>query len=80
MGAMKALRDAGKKVPQDVAIIAIDGIEASEYTNPVLSTLCQPMEQMGIRSVDVLTNILNNGGSHQHLTLPTALREGETLR
>lgn len=80
MGAMKALRDAKKIVPDDVAVIAIDGIEASEYTNPVLSTLCQPMEHIGIKAVDVLVDIIDNEGPHQHLTLPTTLREGETLR
>ena len=80
MGAMKALREAGKKVPDDVAVIAIDGIEASEYTNPVLSTFCQPMEQIGIKAVNVLVDIIDNGGTHKHLTLPTTLREGETLK
>ena len=39
MGAMKALKEANKKVPDDMAVIAIDGIEASEYMNPELSTL-----------------------------------------
>ena len=79
MGAMKALRDCGKKVPEDVSVIAIDGIEASEYMNPVLSTLCQPMEKMGTEAVKLLVDIVNGKNIHKHIILPTTLREGETL-
>ena len=80
MGAMKALREAGKKMPDDVAVIAIDGIEASEYMNPVLSTLCQPMEKMGSEAVKLLVDIINGKRTYRHVILPTTLREGETLK
>lgn len=80
MGAMKALRDAGKRVPEDVSVIAIDGIEASEYMNPVLSTLCQPMEKMGTEAVKLLVDIIDGKNVHRHIILPTTLREGETLK
>ena len=80
MGAMKAIRDAGKKVPDDISVIAIDGIEASEYMNPVLSTLCQPMEKMGNEAVKLLVNIIEGENVHRHIVLPTSLRNGETLK
>lgn len=80
MGAMKALRDSGKKVPGDVAVIAIDGIEASEYMNPVLTTLCQPMEQMGNEAVKLIIDIIKGKDSHKHILLPTTLRVGESLK
>ena len=80
MGAMKAIRDAGKRVPDDISVIAIDGIEASEYMNPVLSTLCQPMEQMGNEAVKLLVNIIEGENIHRHIVLPTSLRNGETLK
>ncbi len=80
MGAMKALRDAGKSVPRDVALIAIDGIEASEYMNPVLSTLCQPMDELGSEAVKLVVDIIEGKGEHKHVTLPTKLRKGETLK
>ena len=80
MGAMKALREAGKNVPKDVAVIAIDGIEASEYMNPVLSTICQPMEKMGSEAVKLLVDIIKGKRSHKHVIVPTSLREGETLK
>lgn len=80
MGAMKALREAGISIPEDVAVIAIDGIEASEYMNPVLSTLCQPMEQMGDEAVKLVVDIINGKKNHKHIVLSTTLREGESLR
>ncbi len=80
MGAMKALREANIKIPEDVAVLAIDGIEASEYTNPVLSTLCQPMEEMGAEAVKLVVDIIKGKKNHKHIVLPTMLREGESLR
>ena len=80
MGAMKALREAGKSIPKDVAVIAIDGIEASEYMNPVLSTLCQPMDKLGTEAVRLLVDIIENKNTHKHLMLNTVLRQGETLK
>ena len=79
MGAMKALKEAKKSVPDEVAVISIDGIEASEYTNPVLATFCQPMEQMGQEAVKLLVGIISGDNSHKHVTLKTTLRHGESL-
>ncbi len=80
MGAMKALRENGKSIPQDVAVIAIDGIEASEYMNPVLSTLCQPMAEMGKEAVKQMVGIIKGKTKHRHILLQTKLRTGESLR
>ncbi|WP_255396683.1 substrate-binding domain-containing protein [Pseudobutyrivibrio sp. YE44] len=80
MGAMKALREKGKDIPKDVALIAIDGIEASEYMNPVLSTLCQPMDDMGSEAVKQVVGLIKGKINHKHIVLPTTLRAGETLR
>jgi len=80
MGAMKAIRDKGKKIPSDIAMISIDGIEASEYTNPVLSTLCQPMERMGHEAAKLLVDIIEGKKTNKHLIVPTTFRVGETLK
>ena len=80
MGAMKAIREKGKRIPKDMAVIAIDGIEASEYMNPVLSTICQPMEKMGNEAVKLLVDIIEGKKSNKHLIVPTSFRQGETLK
>ena len=43
IGAMRALMDAGRRIPEDCSVIAIDGLELSAYIEPPLTTLCQPM-------------------------------------
>ncbi|MCR5416515.1 MAG: LacI family transcriptional regulator [Pseudobutyrivibrio sp.] len=79
MGAMKALREANKRIPEDVAIVAIDGIEASEYMTPELTTFCQPMEEMGQQAVALLVGIIKGNKKHKHVILPTIFREGGSL-
>ena len=76
---MRALRESGRSIPEDCSIIAIDGINVSEYIHPMLTTLCQPMTAMGTKSVELLLGVIR-GGAHDHLTLPTTLRAGESVR
>ena len=45
----------------------------------LLTTLCQPMTAMGTKSVELLLGVIR-GGAHDHLTLPTTLRAGESVR
>lgn len=80
IGAMRALREAGKKVPEDCSVIAIDGLEVSEYIDPPLATLCQPMEEMGRRSVEILLELIAGTGENRQETLPTTYRTGASVR
>ncbi len=80
IGAMRALREAGRKVPQDCSVIAIDGLEVSEYIDPPLTTLCQPMEEMGERSVEILLDMVQGKGHNRHEILPTTFRAGASVR
>lgn len=80
IGAMRALREAGKRVPEDCSVIAIDGLEVSEYIDPPLSTLCQPMEEMGRRSVEILLELIEGTGTNRQETLPTTYRTGASVR
>ena len=79
IAAIKALEDAGKKVPEDVSVIAIDGIDVSAYTTPTLSTMVQPAGEMGRESVELLLEVLN-GGPKRHIRLEAAFREGASIR
>jgi DNA-binding LacI/PurR family transcriptional regulator len=46
-GALQALRDAGRRVPGDVAVIGFDDFEISRYSDPPLTTVRQPIVDMG---------------------------------
>ena len=80
LAAHSALRESGRSIPGDCSVIAIDGISVSEYIHPMLTTLCQPMTAMGEASVEILLDIIEGRGVHRHVTLPTALREGASVR
>ena len=80
LGAMRALREAGRRVPEDCSVIAIDGLTMSEYFHPMLTTLCQPMEEMGRRSVEILMDMIHGRGRPRCETVRTVLRRGASVR
>jgi LacI family transcriptional regulator len=47
IGAMQALLDRGKRIPQDVAVVGFDDIPTAAHTQPPLSTVHQPAREMG---------------------------------
>ena len=79
MGAMRALREKGIDVPGQCSIVAIDGIEVSEYMAPALSTYCQPMKELGRTSVELLIDLIEKKGKPRQIILPTIFREGGTI-
>jgi LacI family transcriptional regulator len=53
-GAIKALRDAGLRVPQDVAVVGFDDLDVASQTDPALTTLRQPFREMGETAAELL--------------------------
>ena len=76
IGAMRALRDAGRRIPEDCSVIAIDGLELSAYIEPPLPTRCQPTDEMGRRSAESLLDMVQRKGSPACELPPTTLRRG----
>ncbi len=54
MGAMRALHEAGRTIPEDVAIVGFDDIPAASLTSPPLTTLVQDLKSAGELLVDSL--------------------------
>lgn len=80
IGAMRALRENDRSIPGDCSVIAIDGLDITDYTSPRLTTYCQPMKQIGQHSVDILLNLLEGKGEHRQEILLTSLRKGESVK
>ena len=53
-GALRALRDAGRRVPQDVALVGFEDAPVARQTEPPLTTVHQPVEEMGRRMAELL--------------------------
>ena len=54
IGAIRALQDRGKRVPEDVSVVGFDGLLIGEYTVPRLATVCQDVDALAIHSVHLL--------------------------
>ncbi|WZH38637.1 MAG: LacI family DNA-binding transcriptional regulator [Microbacterium enclense] len=72
LGVMEALHPLGLRAPDDVAVTGFDGILAGRLTTPSLTTVRQPMEELGRTAVDLLTEQIS-GGEARHITLPVHL-------
>ena len=62
-GVLKALKEAGTRVPQDIAVIGFDDNERAKKSKPPLTTVCQPLAQMGKDAVDILVRRIKNPAS-----------------
>ena len=60
MGALRALRQAKIKVPDDVAVVGYDNIAVSAYTTPALTTVQQNTKLAGELLVSALLKAINN--------------------
>ena len=74
IGALKALRQAGREVPQDIALISFDDIPAASATEPPLTTVRQPIRRMAALAVETLLDLVEHPGSGpRRMVLPTQL-------
>jgi LacI family transcriptional regulator len=58
-GAMLALRESGRRVPDDIAVVGFDDVPAAAHTDPPLTTVRQPLRQMGAAAARMLLSQLN---------------------
>jgi LacI family transcriptional regulator len=83
IGAMRAARARGLRVPQDVSIVGFDGIELADYVEPPLTTVVQQVGAMGRWAVDALAKRIGPDIGEQPppagvVRLPVELRIGGT--
>ncbi|WP_432955769.1 LacI family DNA-binding transcriptional regulator [Micromonospora haikouensis] len=71
--AMRTLREAGRRVPADVAVIGFDDIETAAYTDPPLTTVRQPILDLGREATRQLLRMASGEDVEPALVLPTEL-------
>jgi len=62
-GAIKALKEAGRSVPRDMAVIGFDDNERAKSFSPPLTTVRQPLGKMGKDAVDILIREIKHAGA-----------------
>jgi DNA-binding LacI/PurR family transcriptional regulator len=73
MGAIRALRESGRQVPDDVSVVGFDDIQSAAFQNPSLTTVRQPLREMGRAAAEILLKRINRPGSElddQHIVEP----------
>jgi len=79
IGAIRALRDLGKRVPEDISVMGYDGIPMSRYSVPRLTTVRQDTQQLAERGVDLLLRRLQRPCAPVHSLVPFQLIPGESV-
>lgn len=60
-GALDSLHARGFRVPEDIAVAGFDGVEESKYKTPPLTTVIQPLRELGAAAVDTILELLEGG-------------------
>ena len=58
---MRAVRDKGLKIPNDISVISIDDIDTAQYLSPMLTTIHVPIEEMGQMTAKILIDRITGG-------------------
>ncbi|GHF99423.1 LacI family DNA-binding transcriptional regulator [Streptomyces zaomyceticus] len=72
IGALRTLREAGRRVPEDVAVVGFDDIEAAAYTTPALTSVRSPMADQARATVRLLLGLIE-GGPKEPVIMPNEL-------
>ena len=79
IGAIKALRKRNLQVPEDISVIGFDGIPLSEYIEPALTTVVQPIYEMGKTAANLLLEGIKRGVEPKdHIVLDTRIEVRES--
>ena len=76
IGAIRALEEMGLRVPADVSVLGFDDIYAAAFHNPALTTIRQPLFEMGSLAAETLLDRLSNGNEE---SIPEVLSVEPTL-
>lgn len=79
-GAIRAIKDQGLSVPEDISVVGFDGIEMGQYLVPQLTTVQQPIEQIVESCVEILLQCIYEKRGAINVRMPFCLIEGESTK
>jgi LacI family transcriptional regulator len=72
--AMEVIHAQGLRIPEDIAVVGFDDQPNAQKADPPLTTVRQPMREMGVCATELLLQVIDGGLTEpRHLTLPTSL-------
>ncbi|WP_284640757.1 LacI family DNA-binding transcriptional regulator [Paenibacillus silviterrae] len=75
---IKICHKLGRRVPEDVRIVGYDDVSGASWLTPALTTIRQPLEEMGRLAVELLRRQVEGESCERAVTLPVELVERET--
>jgi LacI family transcriptional regulator len=66
IGAIQALRESGRTVPATVSVVGFDDIQSAAFQNPALTTVRQPLRQMGMTAAETLLQRITNASQDSY--------------
>ena len=60
IGSMRAFQEAGLRVPEDVSVVGFDDIQIAQHNSPSLTTVRQPLQEMGETAARILLNRIDD--------------------
>lgn len=66
IGAVRALRENGSRIPEDVSVVGFDDIQSAAYQNPGLTTVRQPLRRMGSLAAETVLQSITNPADERH--------------
>lgn len=79
IGVIRALRENGLRVPEDVSVIGMDGLPLGNYLVPQLSSIRQSAQEMAVRGVKILLEVIEDGSPACHETVPFGVLQRESI-
>ncbi len=75
LGALQALRELGRRCPEDVSLVGFDDADWAEVVTPPLTVVAQPVYEIGVKAAELLLRRIEGGGGARPVTLrlPTSL-------
>jgi LacI family transcriptional regulator, repressor for deo operon, udp, cdd, tsx, nupC, and nupG len=61
IGALKAIKEKGLRVPEDISVVGFDNLRFAEYCSPALTTIAQPNVQIGEVAMQLMMDLLDDG-------------------
>lgn len=80
IGAIRALKDRGLRVPEDVSVVGFDDLKISTFTLPRLSTICQDAQALARRSTQILLENLEAPQPPRYETIPVSMILRESIK
>ena len=80
MGAYKAIKEAGKRIPEDYSVIGFDGIDMGRFYHPSLTTVKQPIDDMVAKTIELLMKQIDGDKTTVQVIYESEILERDSVR